>query len=268
MRICALIAARNEGEKLERCIRHLRAQGLCVAVIDNESSDHTSAFLDSLSSEVLVHREFYPYPGFYDWTGLLAVKEKIATSLSADWLMHVDADEIPEAAAPFRTISEGVEAADHLGYNAINFDEFVFVPEPDDDSPTADHPQTEPRHYYYFAPEDNRLIRLWKRQSRIDLVASGGHAVSFPDRRIYPRNFPLRHYIARSRRELAEKYRHRVFSPAELARGWHMNRVGVGRQPIRFPAASQLHECREDGQWETSKPWKRHFFDPRPQSFG
>jgi len=50
MRIVALLAVRNEGHYMERCLEHRHAQGIEAWVIDNQPTDTTRAtvghFLD------------------------------------------------------------------------------------------------------------------------------------------------------------------------------------------------------------------------------
>ena len=261
-RACALLAVRNEEQTLGRCLDHLAEQGLVAAVIDNESTDGTPALLDRYPRSFLIHRTTHPYPGYYDWQGLLAAKQQLAVTLEADWFLHVDADEIPEAPAPYATLAEALRAVDRTGANTVNFHEFVFVPDQDDRPPPPwDYVEAITR-YYFFAPAPLRLLRAWKAHRGIDLVTSGGHQLTRPNRKIHPEAFPLRHYIGLSRRELLEKYRSRIYAEDEVARGWHHNRIGVGLSPCPFPAPEELIEYRNDRHWDTSRPVREHFFTP------
>jgi glycosyltransferase involved in cell wall biosynthesis len=260
---CALLAVRNEEQMLARCLDHLASQGLVAAVIDNDSTDSTPTILDGYPSSFLVHRVGLPFEGYFNWQGLLAIKQRLATTLQADWFVHVDADEILEAPEPLGTLSQGLQAVDQAGYNTVNFNEFVFVPENEDHLPATWDYVKHSRWYYFFEPRPHRLQRAWKAHPDIDIVISGGHKLKRLDQRMYPQSFILRHYIASSRSQLMEKYQNRVFSPAEIARGWHRNRLGIGRYPIEFPGHDQLKEYLDDGQWDTRHPWREHFFSPR-----
>jgi hypothetical protein len=96
---------------------------------------------------------------FFDLRAVLRAKEKLAREINADWFIHHDADEIREAPAPYKTLREAICAVDREGYNAINFDEFVFVPTSDNDSfEGTDYPKTM-RYYYFFEPCPLRQIK-------------------------------------------------------------------------------------------------------------
>jgi hypothetical protein len=203
----------------------------------------------------------HPYPGYYDWTGLLEHKQRIARELDSDWFMHVDADEIPESPHLGGALLAEISAADAAGYTAINFDEFVFLPETADDRHEGTDYVLTMNRYYFFSPRPGRLIRGWRRSPDVDLVGSGGHAASFDGCRVYPRNFALRHYIALSIEHLVRKYvLQRTYSPAELAKGWHGWRSQLTEAGIRLPSQNELCDLRHAVDWDRSRPCKRHLF--------
>ena len=72
------------------------------------------------------------------------------------------------------TLCDAIHEADEAGYNVLNFDEFVFLPEPHSDYSNTDY-YTELLRYYFFEPKKNRLNRAWKRTSQLYYKASGGH---------------------------------------------------------------------------------------------
>ena len=122
MRLTAIIAARNEALYIGRCCQHLAAQGIEFAVIDNGSTDDTRAIVESFQGRGLRCVVDHPYPGFYDWVGLLKHKEQLARELDSDWFMHLDADEIPEPPQRNQRLISGLTVADAEGYTAVNFD--------------------------------------------------------------------------------------------------------------------------------------------------
>ena len=262
-RAAAIIAVRNERHTIGRCLQHLAEQGMEVYIIDNESNDGTSDIIASHMDRTAVRCIQHPFPGYYDWDGLLRIKETLAREIHADWIMHLDADEIPESPFPGKTLAEAFRTVGQQGYNAVNFNEFVFVPSSENEDWTGRDYVAGMKRYYFFEPHPQRLVRAWKRKrKRVDLASSGGHDIQFPGRRIYPQAFALRHYIALSLDQFRSKYRERVFAPHEVARGWHYNRVHIGESHICLPDPARLHTCHEDGTWDTSTPWKTHFFEP------
>jgi hypothetical protein len=166
-----------------------------------------------------------------------------------------------QAPEPFVTLGEAIAHVDAMGFNAINFDEFTFVPTAESDRfEGTDYVETM-QYYYHFAPAPLRLIRCWKRGAQPpDLVNSGGHGAVFERRRIYPTNFILRHYIALGADHLRRKYGSRVFSQHEVSvRGWHGPRHLFSAARHRLPRLDALIRA-EPGtrRLDRSRPQARH----------
>ncbi len=263
IRIVALLTVRNEALYLDRCLRHLHQQGIEICVIDNESTDDSRKIAEQFIGRGVIRIETQPFEGYFDLVGQLSLKEKLCREIDADWFLHHDADEIREAPAPFKTLYEGILKADQEGYNAINFDEFVFLPTADDESfEGTDYVETM-RYYYFFEPTQARQVKAWKNTGQpMDLVASGGHSANFEGRKLYPENFILRHYIVLSRAHAIAKYgRERIYSKAEVEqRGWHGARANFNPLQIQFPGFGQLKMISKDIVWDKSEPWKTHTF--------
>ena len=153
MRIVALLAVRNEELYMERCLEHLYSQGIETCVIDNDSTDRTRQIAEQFLGRGVFGIETHTYPGYYDWVGLLRTKERLASEIDADWFIHHDADEIREAPAPYRTLREGIEAVETEGYNAINFDEFTFLPKSSAERYEGRDYVKGMRHYFFFQPK-------------------------------------------------------------------------------------------------------------------
>ena len=260
-RIVALLAIRNESLYLARCLKHLHEQGIETCVIDNESSDNSREIAEQFLGRGVFRIETHPFPSFYDWTGLLAYKEKLAKEIDADWFIHLDADEIHEAPAPFKSLYEGIMKADQEGYNAINFDEFVFLPTADDEVFEGTDYVDKMRYYYFFEPTPLRLVRAWKhRGEAIDLASAGGHSINLNNRKIYPKNFILRHYIVLSRVQAIAKYGKRIYSRYEVeVKGWHGTRATFREEKLVFPS-KHLLKCISTNSWDRSQPWAKHTF--------
>jgi glycosyltransferase involved in cell wall biosynthesis len=260
-RVVALLAVRNEALYLHRCLEHLFRQGIETCVIDNGSTDDSRAIAESFLGRGVFRIEHLPFEGFFDLVGQLGFKEQLAGEIDAEWFIHHDADEIREASAPFPTLREGLLAAGRQGYNAVNFNEFVFLPTSDGESFERRDYVEEMKYYYFFNPGRCHRVNAWKNnRTLVDLVTSGGHDVRFPGRRIYPENFVLRHYILLSRAQALAKYGERVFSRTEVQeRGWHGSRAEFSPGRLRFPQAEKLKRVTPEG-WDTSQPWREHTF--------
>jgi glycosyltransferase involved in cell wall biosynthesis len=262
MRIVALLALRNEAVYLQVCLDHLAAEGIETCIIDNGSSDESRDIAESYRDRGVFRIVDYPYPGFYDWTGLLKLKEQLAATIEADWFIHHDADEIRQAPRPWKTLAEGIEAADRDGWNAINFDEFVFLPAHELENYEGAGFASAMKHYYFFEPSTDHRINAWKKcGGPVDLVSTAGHRVSFPDRRVAPVAFILRHYIFLSFDHCLRKYtRERTYSKREVEDlKWHGWRARLAAINVRLPSRAELKHM-GGGDWDRSDPRRSHLF--------
>lgn len=259
MRVVALLAAHNEERFVGGCIAHLARNGVETYLIDNESTDATVEVARSFLGEGLAGIETMPRNGVYAWRPLLERKEELASTLRADWFVHLDADEIRQSPEPAITLADAIAEVDALGYDAVGFQEYTFVPTRE--APDHDHPRFREtmQHYYAFSPGRPDRLNAWKRQPRrVDLATSGGHRVSFPELKLYPTPFPMRHYLYLSLEHAVEKYVERVYDDAELQVGWHTLRAALEPSAISLISQSELKESRREDDLDPSDPWSRH----------
>ena len=262
MKVLALIGIRNEELYLERCIRHLVAQGIECCIIDNESDDHSRDIAGDYLGRGVTQIIPFPFPGYYNWSGMLSFKEQLAMELDADWFIHHDADEIRYSQYGLGlTLHDALEAEDVKGFNAVNFNEFVFVPTSEQQCTAGEDYTKKMQQYYYFQPRPHHRLTAWKKTiHRVDLKSTGGHMVSFPDIKISPVDMALCHYVLLNDSHFQEKYRNRKYSEAELAMGWHGNRPYVGGKPYRSPDPEALRFISNDMIMNTEYPVAKHFF--------
>ena len=262
MRVVALLAIRDEELYLTRCLQHLYEQGIETCIIDNCSSDRTLEIARSFLKRGVFRIDSLPYNGFFELKEQLCYKEHLAAEIDADWFMHHDADEIREAPKPYKTLLEGIESVDRQGYNAINFDEFVFIPTKEDGSFEGKDYVKEMKYYYFFERKPMTQIKAWKKSAKpVSLAKSGGHQVDFEGRKVFLVNFILRHYPALSRRHLVEKYSGRVYSEKEVnGRSWHKDKAGFDPRRIALPKKEQLKEINDKGIWDISDPYDKYKF--------
>lgn len=235
--ICAVIAVRNEAPYLEYLLPRLAAQDIDVAVLDHGSEDDTRALLERHRDDPVIRVESMPYHGTFALEEQLIAKRRLIGTLEQDWIIHLDADEILEHRNPGSTLRAAIEEAQGFGANVINFEEFTFIPEPDADYQGRDY-HAEMRRYYFFEKWKNWLHRAWRRDAGLDNTAVGGHVLSGEQIRMCPYTHVMRHYIALSQAHIWRKYLTRSFAEAEVARGWHRDRVGTSHESLRLPTSS------------------------------
>jgi len=262
MTVTAVLAIRNEEAYLANCLRHLVRNGIDFVIIDNGSSDR--------SAEIYRRREFaqglvdvveLPFTGMFSLSRQLERKMEVIRTLEADWVIHLDADEIMHSRTEGESLKQAVSRIHAAGWNAVNFEEFVFLPLENDYMPDVQGHQPI-LHYYFFQPSSPRLIRAWKKAGGFSLVEQGGHVLTGPDLRLAPEHFILRHYIFRNQEHAFHKYPTREFSADDLARGWHGNRVRQPAASFRFPPARLLRELTDpdDRGMDRSDPWDVHYW--------
>lgn len=117
-------------------------------------------------------------------------------------------------------------------------------------------------HYYYFAPEQIRLMRAWKKTDSLSNNQSGGHRLS-GELWLAPDLFILRHYICLTQTHIIRKYSQRKFSNEDLAKGWHNNRLNLTSNRLTLPHFARLQSLPD---WQSKafnkkKPFRQHYWD-------
>jgi len=265
--IVAIVAFRNEEAFLGNCLLHLIRNGVRIAAIDNASTDASSSILrlPEIEPHVIAY-ETVPYEGYFPWESILARKMALAKSIAADWILHVDADEIMHSYHD-ETLSAAIQRIAETGCTAINFDEFVFLPIEHEYQSNCRSMQPLLQ-YYFFEPTPNRLMRAWKAETELSMTESGGHILSGDALVLATESLALRHYPFRNQAHAFEKYATRQFNPAELARGWHLNRSGKSPEDFRFPPSNDLHrlERADSRKLERKEPKTKHYWEwSRPE---
>lgn len=260
LKIVAIIAIRNEEAVLANCLRHLNKEGIRYAVIDHGSSDRSAEILQSaeFSAHLLLY-EHLPYRDVYDLDELLAAKQRLISRLSADWIIHHDADEMMHSYEKGELLVEAISRTAAQGYNVINFDEFVFLPIEEEYSENV--PGFPPILTYYFhEPQKHRLMRAWK--SGLQATHLAGHRLIGEHVRLAPESLALRHYIFRSQEHAFQKYQQRRFAQGNIEKGWHRNRVNQDLRRFKFPAASELQKlhCPERRKISREMPRRTHYW--------
>lgn len=259
MRIIALLASYNEARFIRHTIRHLAAQGVESYLVDNDSTDGTLELARELEGQGLIGWERLARHGVYDWGAVLAIKERRAGVLRADWFLAQDCDDFRLGPPGTATLAEGFAMADREGFNAVNFTEFTFQPVLE--APDHDHDDflDTLRWFYPFAPVPQHRINAWKNNGQaIDLVTSGGHEVAFRGRRVAPYDFRMRHYMMLSERQALAKYRI-AYRRQNVDIGWHGWRARLPKGPLLLPPARALLHYRSDVDLRTDlRPLRHH----------
>lgn len=263
LRVVAVLTTRNEERFIAACLENLIRQGVQVYLCDNESTDRTVAIAKSYCGRGVIGIESIPYQGDYHWDRLLRRKEELFRSLDADWLMHVDADEIHLAPSSSSLVT-AIADVDALGYDTIEFAEFTFIPtneHPDHDR--ADY-RTTLRTYYPFRPNSPHCVRAFKKQQGpMEIAWSGGHRVRFAQEpKLYPQPFRMKHYLFLSPDHAVRKYVARRYRSDEVeGRGWHGWRAQIRPEDIRLPSTSEMRVTATDDDLDGSNPWTRHWLE-------
>jgi glycosyltransferase involved in cell wall biosynthesis len=262
MIVTAILGVRNEATYLGACLRHLVRNGVRFAIIDHGSTDASAAIYAAPEfAEHLVMVQDAPFYGVYSLEEQLRHKARIIEEIESDWVIHLDADEMMHSYREGESLAEALKRFDDQGWNAANFDEFVFLPV---DQPYSvgqcGYPAVD--HYYFFEPTSPRLMRAWRKSSGLSAVEMGGHSLVGDNLRLAPDHLALRHYMVLSQEHAFAKYTGRTFADPELARGWHRHRVLQPRDAFTFPPAAALKrlEQLDSRDLDRRDPWSRHFW--------
>jgi len=262
LRIVAMMQVYNERRFVGPCIEHLREQGVAVYLIDNESTDETVEVVERYLGDGVIGIETLPRDDCFALRAQCARQEDLAASLDADWLIHYDADEIRVSPSPRQRLADAIAEVDEAGYNAIDFQEFAFVPTRE--APDHDHPRFREtmRSYYAFLPWSPHRCNAWKKQDGpVELAWSAGHTVRFPDLRLAPDRLYMRHYLFLSVPHAVEKFVQRRFAEDEVASGWFGWRARLEEKDIVLPSEAELRTFVSDELLDPSEPRARHILD-------
>lgn len=261
MRCVAIIMVHNGLDYLEHCIRHLHQQEIEVALVDHGSIDGTYEYCQDYLKPELCYLERIPHTGRFSLAEQLAIKAKIVDMLSTDWVIHQDVDECLEPPAHFDTLKAFLVSADALTFNVINFNEFVFLPYIE----SPEQSFYDSLYYYFFQPFSPRLMRAWRKDASLANHSSGGHLLR-GDVRLCSETGSLKHYIFTSQSHAYKKYQGRYFDQAELAKGWHSNRVNIPYEAMTFPSKEKLKKLTstKDRIFDTTDPWIKHYWQLIP----
>lgn len=223
----AIVSTFNEGDILFKTIDHLLQQGVCVHILDNWSNDGSyDKALELSKSDTRVTIERFPVVSDnkeHDWHGMLSKKTEIARLGRFDWYMHYDADEIRISPWENINLQDAISFVDSAGFNAIDFTVVDFRPVNEGwDKKLSldffDHLEFGKRPGHFLQ------IKCWKSNAEVSIVDGGGHEAKFPDRKIYPLKFLMKHYPLRSsahaRKKIFQDRLPRIEKGNKL-RGWH-----------------------------------------------
>ncbi|HEX6688957.1 MAG TPA: glycosyltransferase [Solirubrobacterales bacterium] len=261
MRVIALIAAYNERRFIDPCLRQLAEHGIEAYLIDNCSTDNTVELAEAWLGRGLIDIESFPRGDGdrYVWRSLLERKEELSRELDADWFIHLDPDEIRLPPSRGQTLERALATVDGAGFNAVNFNEFTFLPTRE--APDHDHGdfQRTLRTYYPFAPRSNHQLKAWKANPSAEIAWSGGHEVRFERLRMYPESFPMKHYLFLSVPHAIEKYVQKRYDPEEVESGWHGWRSEISASDIRLPRRAELRIEQPGEELDSTEPHTKHY---------
>ncbi|HXH84697.1 MAG TPA: glycosyltransferase family 2 protein [Candidatus Tectomicrobia bacterium] len=247
-RVVAIMSAFNEEDIIGQVVGHLIDEGILVYLLDHGSTDDTVAEVEPYLGKGLLAIDRLPSatPLDVSWESVLRRKEALAAELEADWFIHHDADEFRESPWPRMTLVEAIRTVDALGYNAIDFEVLNFWPT-HDRFHRGDDVRAEFRFYEHAPDHDKLQVKCWKKaDGPVVLTATGGHDVTFPDRRVFPIRFLLRHYPIRGQAHGERKVfrERRLRFAAERSRGWHVQYDGIepGHRFVRSPGTLTAYD--------------------------
>lgn len=240
-RVVALLAFYNEEDVLDSVIQHLIGQGVEVYALDNWSTDNSGNIAESYLGSGVIAVEKFPSEGrgkYFAVKSLLRQKEFLGQTLSADWFIHSDADEIYESFDPNVSIRDALYWIQRCGFNVVNFARLEFVPT--SDAFTANLPLQEQLSYWRFETiaAHQQSQRAWKKQiDQVDITTNGGHEVHFAGKRIAPFRFLLRHYPYRTIAQAKRKWQTRIHIPEESAMLWgYHHKIYAARGSVVVPS--------------------------------
>jgi Sulfotransferase family/Glycosyl transferase family 2 len=257
LQIEALIAVRNGAKTLERVLDHLAANSIRTHVLDCGSTDATLKIVDAHRENPVSSVTRLPFDGVIRWIPRLQWKAKVCSSSSADWIIHLDADEILESPRAGESLRAFVERIDSLRFDVIDGEDFVFVPTSVDEEHDRDFIESM-RRYYFLSTPQRFSYRMARRSAGspnwIATLSSGGKLL---DQKLAAEKVRVRRYLGVSRAHLQSQFLSPVFDANELLHGAHRDRVPTSEQFVELPEPKRTFDVDRDG-WRTDAPMPAH----------
>ena len=266
MKVVAIISIRNNYEYLKVLLEYLKHENIQVVLIDEDSYDGSEKIYNRYKNGHVLDVIKIPFSGMFSLKDHLQLKDDIRKTIDADWIIHHDSDEVMQSSVKGESLFDMIVRIDKQGFNTINLEEYVFLPEDERIDYTNRNFLKEMKFYYCFAPIPLRLNRIFKNDTCDNSISSGGHQIVGSEVNISPENMVLRHYIGLSLTKLKSKYKNRIFPTEELDKGWHYNRVNVDWDNIKIPDLDLLNFIPIDGI-NNLTPYSNHFWDWNKDEF-
>lgn len=230
-KVLCILSSHNEADILSQSIQHILSEGCDVHVVDDWSIDETAEILSDFASLYPNRFFFERFPegevnDKYEWRQLLQRKEAIANlDSNYDWFIHYDADEIRTSLWKGVSLQSAIGFVEQLGFNAIDFTVVDYRPTKDGFS-SKDNP-SEFFTCFEFGSRPGHFLQIkgWKHMKHVDVNLSdtGGHAVRFEGRNVYPIKFLLKHFSFRSNKQGNFKvHGDRLKRISEKERSWNI----------------------------------------------
>jgi SAM-dependent methyltransferase len=227
-RVLAVVTGYNEKDILPFTLRRLLADGIEVVYVDNWSTDGSFEAVEAEFGDSVRRHRFPAVDTLtFDWADILGHVEEVGRAGGADWVVHHDADEIREGPWPGLSLRDSLWNVQRRGFNAVNHHVLDFRPAEGEPDPAEGQDPTEAMRWFehFTHPANVVQIKAWKNVGQpVYLAQTGGHEARFPERRIFPYLFLLRHYSLRSPAHARRKIfveRASRWNPQERAQGWH-----------------------------------------------
>ncbi len=207
MKIVAMLKVRDEEDIISETIENLIDQQIDLVILDNGSTDKTYEICKRYEKKDNV-KLLQVFGDMGESNQILRILYDMTLTLCPDWIITFEADAFFETGQNNLSLREGIEKADRMGYNLIQFDRFdFFITDADDDSIKSVKNRMK-----YYSYQNDFQYRVWKFIPGV-LAEEGGHYPTFPkggQYKIFPTKFVLRHYPFRNKKQMENKIKNRI----------------------------------------------------------
>ena len=196
----------NEIDVIDKLCEYLFNQDIDIYFFDNWSIDGTYEKLCEMKCiyKNIVGVERFPSTGRtdnFECYKQLKRTEEISKELNYQWYLHYDADEMRISPWENVTLKQAIYHIDKCGYNQIGMYTIAYK--------LTNYKKCNifmSDAYFEFGTKSTYYaIKMWKKDTSIELKESGGHVASVKNPRCYPLLFLNRHYPFRSVEQAKKK---------------------------------------------------------------
>jgi len=191
--VLVVILNRNHEAFINACLENCLSQNLTPYLLDLGSTDSTRSLAETFLGRGLAGME--TLPASCSPSDIQAGLNRLAAGVDCDWVMLTTPDQIRRPPHGYGGMKDFIGRADREGFNAISFQQYIFLPVRE--SPDHAHPEYCETMRWYYPLQTDQVCELncWKTfGQQVTWRGEGAGKVDFPGLHLFQQPGIIRRY--------------------------------------------------------------------------